>query len=263
MPATAAATAKTTTAPPRRGPARRAPARRPARSHSTPRWPPARKPRAARRAPRTTGRGSAITGRFVPVAVGRIPVAVGGLADCGLMVRLTRGRLWIGFLAALLIGIVALNVIALSFSASSSRAGAAADQLERQNSTARAQIARELSNGEVQAAASKLGLAVPEPGSIGYLKSSPDDAAVAAKRLRSGELTAGVTSVVAPTTTTLPETTAPPVTTDPAATTVPPATTATTDTTVPPTTTTPAATTATTPATTAPATVSAGGVSAP
>jgi hypothetical protein len=174
------------------------------------------------------------------------------------MVRLARGRLWIGFLGALLIGIVALNVLALSFSASSSRAGAAADELERQNSAARAQIARDLSNGEVQSTATKLGLSVPEPGAIGYVKASADDAEVAAKRLRSGDLTQGSASIATTTTTTVPETTTTPVTTDPAATTVPPAatTTPTTDTSVAAATTTPAATTD-------PTTVAAGGISAP
>ena len=175
------------------------------------------------------------------------------------MLRLARGRLWIGFLGALLIGIVALNVLALSFSASSSRAGAAADELERQNSAARAQIARDLSNGEVQGAASKLGLSVPEPGSIGYVKASADNADVAAKRLRSGDLTEGTASVATTTTTTsVPETTVAPATTDPTATTVaPPETTATT---------TPATTDTTVAATTTTATAStvpAGGISAP
>jgi hypothetical protein len=56
----------------------------------------------------------------VPVAVGATAGAVGGLADSGLVVRLTRGRLWIGALAMLLVGIVALNVMALSLNATSS-----------------------------------------------------------------------------------------------------------------------------------------------
>jgi hypothetical protein len=181
------------------------------------------------------------------VAVGRIPVAVGGLADSGLFIRLTRGRLWIGLLACLLVGIVAVNVLALSFSATSSRSAAAADQLERQNSAERARIARSLSNGEVQSAAAKLGLSIPGPDSINYLKASPDDAAVAAKRLRDGELTVGGPVTVAPvtdvTTTTIPST-------DPTAVVLPATTatpTTTTTTTLPPATTTPA-TTATAPA---------------
>ena len=74
----------------------------------------------------------------MPVAVGHAAVAVAGLADSGLVFRLTRGRLWIGLLTALLVGIVALNVMALSFSASATRLGQQADVLDRQNSALRA-----------------------------------------------------------------------------------------------------------------------------
>ena len=128
--------------------------------------------------------------RLVPLAVGRTAVAVSGLADSGLVHRLTRGRLWIGALTTLLVGIVSLNVLALSFNASSSRVGGQADTLDREISALRAKIATNgASNQRVQAAAAKLGLIVPEPGSVGYLRPRPDDAAVAAKRLASGELT--------------------------------------------------------------------------
>jgi hypothetical protein len=175
---------------------------------------------------------------------------VSGLADSGLFVRLTRGRLWIGLLACLLVGIVAVNVLALSFSATSSRSAAAADQLERQNSAERARIARSMSNEEVQSAAAKLGLSIPGPDSIDYLKASSDDAAVAAKRLRNGELTVGAPATAAPvteaayapTTTSSTDSTAvtTPTTTTPAATTAatvtPPATATTTATTPPATT---------------------------
>src|SRR5205085_371728 len=93
---------------------------------------PSRAPRkpAPRRAPATTAKrrrgNTPITG-FVPVAAAA--GAVGGIADSGLFVWLTRGRLWIGLLGTLLVGIVGLNVVALSFSASSSNAGQAADSL--------------------------------------------------------------------------------------------------------------------------------------
>src|SRR5687767_11636042 len=93
-------------APARSSPARRAPA-------------PGRRPR-ARLAPRRRRSGQTPIAGFVPVAVGRTAGAVGGLADSGLVVRLTRSRLWIGLLGALLVGIVALNVMALSFNASQS-----------------------------------------------------------------------------------------------------------------------------------------------
>jgi hypothetical protein len=141
-----------------------------------------------------------------------------------------------------------VNVLALSFSATSSRSAAAADQLERQNSAERARIARSLSNGEVQSAAAKLGLSIPGPDSIHYVKASPDDAAVAAKRLRDGELTAGGAVAVAPVAPVAPVadvTTSTPPSTDPAAVALP-ATTATPTTTTttmsPPATTTPTAT---------------------
>jgi cell division septation protein DedD len=207
--------------------------------------------------------------RLVPLAVGRTAVAVSGLADSGLVHRLTRGRLWIGALTTLLVGIVSLNVLALSFNASSSRVGTQADALDREISALRAKIATNgASNERVQAAAANLGLIVPEPGSVGYLRPRPDDAAVAAKRLASGELTtdpsysAPAATVSLPTTTsTSPPETAPPAATQPAPTT--PAADPATTPADPATTTTDPATT-TTETTSPPATPSGGGgVSAP
>jgi len=126
---------------------------------------------------------------FVPVAAARTAGAVGGLADSGLVLRLTRSRLWIGLLGMLLVGIVALNVVALSFSSSSSAVARQSDELNRQNSALRAQIATQLSSEQVQAAATRLGLSLVSPGSIRYVRHSDDDAVTAAKRLRAGELT--------------------------------------------------------------------------
>ena len=161
----------------------------------------ARKP-APRRAPARPARrrrtGHTPIAGFVPVAVGRTAGAVGGIADSGLVVRLTRSRLWIGLLGGLLIGIVALNVMALSFSASSSDAAGQADELKRLNSALRGDIATRLSSPEIQAAAAKLGLFNPQAGSVRYLRPSPGDAAEAARRLRNGEL--GASTYVAPVT---------------------------------------------------------------
>ena len=152
--------------------------------------------------------------RLVPLAVGRTAFAVSGVADSGLVHWLTRGRLWIVLLTTLLVGIVSLNVLALSFNASSSRVGRQADELKREISALRAKIATDgASNQRIQAAAANLGLIVPEPGSVGYLRPSHDDAAVAAERLASGELTtqssyvAPLAPVSVPTTTTTSSTT--------------------------------------------------------
>jgi hypothetical protein len=170
--------------------------------------------------------------RLVPLAVGTTAGAVSGLAESGLVHRLTRGRMWIGVLTTLLVGIVGLNVIALSLNATSSKVTRQIDSLERQNSTLRTQIAASgASSDRVQALASQLGMTVPEPGAVGYLRAGPKDVEIAAKRLESGELSAGApaTAVSAVTTDTT-------TTTDPTAVTTTPTTTT-------PTTTTPVATT--------------------
>jgi hypothetical protein len=157
--------------------------------------------------------------RLVPIAVGRTAGAVSGLAESGLVHRLTRGRLWIGALMTLLVGIVALNVLALSFNATSSKATRQTDVLNRQISTLRAQIAAAgISNEHVQSQANQLGMVAPQPGSIGYLNASRANAARAAKRLQSGQVTAG-TPATDPSTLTTPTTTT--TTTDPGLTTVP------------------------------------------
>ncbi len=135
--------------------------------------------------------------RLVPIAVGRTAVAVSGIAESGVVRRLTRGRLWIGALTTLLVGIVALNVLALSFNATASRTGRQADALKRENSILRGRLAESgASDQRIQTQAATLGLIVPEPGSITYVSRKPDDAATAARRLGSEELTSsdGVTT---------------------------------------------------------------------
>jgi hypothetical protein len=168
----------------------------------------------------------------VPVAVGATAGAIGGLADSGLVVRLTRGRLWIAALGTLLIGIVALNVVALSFNASSSKVAQQTDGLERANSTLRARIAGEQSPEQIQAAADRLGLFYPPPNAVEQLRPARGDAQEAARRLEQGELTLGTEAA----TTTDPA--IDPATglavTDPAATTIDPATGLPTTTSTPP-----------------------------
>jgi hypothetical protein len=199
----------------------------------------------------------------VAVGVGRTAGAVGGLADSGLMVRLTRGRLWIGLLATLLVGIVALNVVALGINAASSKVSQASDQLRRANSALRAGIAGDLSNEKVQAAAAALGLAIPAPGDVRYLRPGANDATEAARRLLQGELTQGTayppsttttattTAAATPTATTTTPTVTTPVPDPTATTTATETTTASATTTAPP----------ATPTTTAPSAPTSGGSS--
>lgn len=167
------------TAAARNASARAVPARRPARRRA-PRRAPAR--RSARRAPAVG---------VIPAAAARTAGAVGDLADSGVMVRLTRGRLWIAVLAALLAGIVALNVLSLSLTSESGRLTERSEALAQDNSVLRARLARQLSSARVESIAASLGLAVPDPREIVYLSPDSDDPGVAARRLKSGELAAG------------------------------------------------------------------------
>lgn len=127
---------------------------------------------------------------MIPVAVGaRTATAVGGIAEWGLVHRLTRGRLWILLIGVLLVGIVAVNVLSLSFSASASRMASQSDAIERDISALRAKLAMDVTSNQVEATAQQLGFVVPPPGQIRYVDPSTDDVATAAARLRAGELT--------------------------------------------------------------------------
>jgi hypothetical protein len=176
---------RTAAKPKARATASKRPAAKRAASASTARSKPAAS--RTRRAPAPARRASVST---APRALTPV-VAVGGLADCGVVMGMTRSRLWIGVLGVLLGGIVALNVWGLSLSASSSATASKIDSLERENSVLRARGATRLSNERVEAAATALGLSVPAADQVKYLKAGDGDAARAAKRLAEGAITIG------------------------------------------------------------------------
>lgn len=130
-------------------------------------------------------------GGLAAAAVG----TVSGFADSGLVLGLTRSRLWIGVLGSLLVGIVALNVMALSFNAASSETAGLSDELREQNSALRADIADGLSNERLQDAAERIGLVLPQAASALMLTPGAGDAEEAARRLRRGDFTLGSTYV--------------------------------------------------------------------
>jgi hypothetical protein len=115
---------------------------------------------------------------------------VGVLADCGLMVRMTRSRAWIGVLGALLAGIVTLNVVSLRYTAESGRISARSEQLAGENAALRAKLTRDLSGPRIESVAAANGFVVPAPRDIEYLGAGDQYAAVAARRIEDGLLTA-------------------------------------------------------------------------
>jgi hypothetical protein len=170
---------------PRKAPARRAPSRRSSSSRRTTarRTTARRKPRPNRalasRPNSRRGQGiaqPALAGAaLIPHAAVRTAGAVRDLSDSSLIVRLTAGRGWIAVLCMLLGGIVALNVVSLSINSTSGRVGLAIEEYERQNSALRAELAEELSASRVEDAALALGLAVPAPDDVSYLRSRAGD----------------------------------------------------------------------------------------
>src|SRR5215217_1531733 len=152
-----------------------APKSRPRRAATRPR--PHRPPAARVMKPAMAGAA------LLPQAAVRGVGAVRDISDSGLIMRLTRGRGWIAVLCALLGGIVALNVLSLSLTAGSGRLSLQIESLRTENSALRAQIDERLSAAKVQAAASNLGMANPDPKAISYLSASEGDAQKLARLL--------------------------------------------------------------------------------
>ena len=138
---------------------------------------PARKAPVRRKAPaRRPG------GQLIPIAVGAAG-AVRQLPDSSLMVRMTRGRVWIGVLGVLLAGIVAINVITLSLSAAAGHIDRNIQALEEENSLLRGVDAKLSGSSRVRYDAGAMGLATAATDSVGYVEASHRDVAIAAQRL--------------------------------------------------------------------------------
>jgi hypothetical protein len=139
---------------------------------------PARKAAPARRKAPTRRPG----GQLIPIAVGTA-TAVRQLPDSSLVVRLTRGRAWIGVLGVLLAGIVALNVVTLSLAASAGSIERNILALEQENSNLRSRDAQLSGSARVRHDAAALGFSIATADQIGEVQAGPHDVAVAAQRL--------------------------------------------------------------------------------
>src|SRR4029077_20752558 len=101
----------------------------------------------------------------------------------GLVVRMTRGRAWIGVLGVLLVGIVALNVITLSLAASAGHVDQNVQALDEENSILRSRDAQKSGPGRIRHDAAGLGLSVAAVDQVGSVQASPRDVETAARRL--------------------------------------------------------------------------------
>lgn len=166
-------------APARKAPARKAPARKaPARKA------PARKPTSRTRSvARSVPQRAVAGGQLIPLAVGRTAVAVRQLPDSNVVVRMTRGRAWIGVLGMLLVGIVALNVVTLSFAASSGQIDQEIATLEREVGVTGNRDAQRSGMARIRHAAAAQGMVMPSSDQIHFVQAGPHDVATAAQRL--------------------------------------------------------------------------------
>jgi hypothetical protein len=172
-PARKAAPRKASTAAPARKPSRNGLLTAPSRHKAAPR-------RRARVLPYAAG------------TAGRAAVAVTQLPESGLIHRLTRGRAWIGLLGVLLVGIVALNVVTLSFAASSGKVEAVNAALSKENSVLQGLAATKYGQERMRHEAAKRGLALPTEADAQpqLITARPTDVAVAAARLKAASAAA-------------------------------------------------------------------------
>src|SRR4051812_16522752 len=137
---------------------RRAPTQRPPRRISGP----------SRSKPDPRASATAATAVARPPLAMRLGVRAMRVGDARVLDRLVRGRAWIALVAVALMGIVFMQVSMLRLNAGISRAVTAADTLERQNSTMRADISELDSGARIQDVAARLGMVTPAAGDVRY-----------------------------------------------------------------------------------------------
>ena len=106
------------------------------------------------------------------------------------MQRLTRSRAWIGVLGVLLAGIVTVNVLSLSYTATGGMPAARSQAMSLENAKLRSDLTK-LSGPRIEAVAIANGLLTPEPREITYYTAGDHFAKVAAHRIEQGLLDVG------------------------------------------------------------------------
>jgi cell division protein FtsL len=178
--------------------------------------PPAKRPvrRASGQAGPSRAPGKAAPGRRAPRrAPGRAaPRRVALPLGARMLDAVLNGRIWIGLVGVLLAGIVFFNVDLLRMNREITHMADQAAQLKRENARLREDVAGLANSERIQQAAAELGLVLPAPAEVRYLKSNPTiDARTASKRIIAPDptmtTTTTTTTTTPPTTTTLPTST--------------------------------------------------------
>jgi cell division protein FtsL len=135
----------------------------------------------------------------LPVRAWNAPFARGARARGGAVLdALLAGRGWIALIAVLLAGIVFFNVDLLRMNRDIAADAERISQLKRQNADLRLESARLGSSERIQEAAARLGLVLPLPGDVHYLRPGPNDAKKALSRIGQPPVVAPVVPVEDP-----------------------------------------------------------------
>jgi hypothetical protein len=146
--------------------------------------------------PATARAGAKAAAVAVPRALPQLPFgaiaaragqAICAVRDSQLVDRLVRGQGWIALLGVLLIGLVGLNVSLLKLNAQNGRSAEIARDLRIKNAQLRGSAARLASSDRLQESARNMGLVMPTPQMVTYLRAHPGrDGRLAAKNVRQG-----------------------------------------------------------------------------
>jgi cell division protein FtsL len=190
----------------------RQPARQPARRQPSPARQPSRRPAAPTRRPQRRASGGS-TARKRRSGTNRLPLGA------RLLDALLSGRVWIGLVGVLLAGIVFFNVDLMRMNREITHVADRAAQVKRENASLRQDVAQLANSERIQEAAAELGLVLPAPDQVRYLKSNPRvDARTASKRIIAPTPSDAPDPTVTTPTTTPTTTTPPPTATTPSAT---------------------------------------------
>jgi hypothetical protein len=145
---------------------------------------PSKRAAPAKRAParRTAPSRRSAPAHLIPIAVGTA-ARVRSLPDSFLILRLTRGRAWIGVLGVLLAGIVALNVFTLSLAAEAGQIDQNILALEKENGILGGRDTQRSGSARVRHDAAALGLGMADVDQVTSVEAGGDDLAVAVQRL--------------------------------------------------------------------------------
>lgn len=118
--------------------------------------------------------------------IGRSAHAVTHFPESGLVRTAATGRRWILVIGAMLLAIVAINVVTVSYGSMASKLETKIEAIERQNSILKSSQTAALAMPRVQSQAEAEGMILPEPDAITYRSFKPTDYAAAAERLAAG-----------------------------------------------------------------------------